>query len=152
MPRRLRRRRVARSGFVGVVEIRYMELGTAWERDRGTGRFGPFPDRTSYARAWARTKASILRRWIAAHPGTRPAAWWEFEAPKAKRQRLGGTGSPAIPGDTSLRGQPRWFREDYSRTDPPRYETDAAYLERLGLLTPGERTALGLEPRAAGRA
>jgi hypothetical protein len=45
--------------------------------------------------AWRSHDEDILDRWIAAHPGRRPWAWWKFDAPEKHRKRLGGTGMPA---------------------------------------------------------
>lgn len=58
-------------------------------------------------------------------PGTRPAGWWDFDAPEPRRDA----------------GPDR------------RFEAEAAYLDRLGLLAPGEREALepvDFEPWPAG--
>ena len=73
--------------------------------------------------------------------GTRPAAWWDYDAPKEPRKRLGGTGTP-IPGCRFRKGVPLAYGEDYDLEDPPRYETEAEYLGRHGLLTETEKEAL----------
>lgn len=91
----------------------------------------------------------MLAEFIAENPGKRPWAWWQYEAPKQLRRRLGGTGTPAsefadcspFAEGTSF-GKPRCFGEDYDDGDPPRYEEEAEYLDRHGLLTPEERTKL----------
>ena len=65
-------------------------------------------------------------------PGTRPWAWWEFEAP-GPRRRVGGTGA-ALPDAPLSFGCPVWYDGDYLIADPPRYEPERAYLTRHGLL------------------
>ena len=94
--------------------------------------------------------------WVQDHPGTRPSCWWRFSAP-AHRERVGGTGDPAfehlayvpryrlgIPVDW----MDRWAAEYYEKgiafdpSEPPRFEAQATYLQRLGLLLPGERRRL----------
>ena len=83
--------------------------------------------------------------------------WWK-EAYAAMwpepRERLGGAGevSANVPHWTS--GVPvKWNRETLDPKDPPMYESQAAYLKRLGLLVEGEEGGLGpkdFEPVAAG--
>ena len=63
-------------------------------------------------------------------PGTRPWAWWQFEAPKSRRQ-ISGRGEPLEGSPTSFGKPTSWKRIDPS--DPPEYESERAYLERLGL-------------------
>ena len=99
--------------------------------------------------AWSRTRDTILAGWIEKSPGTRPRYWWECDAPELRR-RLGGTGQPAhevsahvevydhglpavwvMPGD-DFDGVP------VDPADPPRFESEASYLKRLGLFLRGE--------------
>lgn len=60
--------------------------------------------------AWKHARDLILPKWTRERPGTRPSAWWAFDAPRwnddpwegcfyhgtfaSPRQRLGGTGDP----------------------------------------------------------
>lgn len=58
------------------------------------------------AEAWKTCGSELLRQWIKERPGTRPWAWWHFDAPRwnnpryerlslpEPRKRLGGTGTP----------------------------------------------------------
>lgn len=56
---------------------------------------------------WEEHREAILVGWIEEHPGTRPYAWWEYDAPRRKstgahydnklcepRRQVGGTGTP----------------------------------------------------------
>jgi hypothetical protein len=71
--------------------------------------------------AWRRHGGVLLAQWVAQHPGTRPWAWWMFEAP-----------------DDAV-GRPDERLEDYvARLDERDRETEAAFLRRHGLLQPSE--------------
>ena len=59
---------------------------------------------------WHRWREQILSGWIKSHPGTRPFAWWRWDAPRwgrkfgafwdgklpEPRRRIGGIGDPAF--------------------------------------------------------
>ena len=65
-------------------------------------------DGATLRRVWKKLREEILRAWIEEHPGSRPWAWWRFEAPRwgkkfrawfdgtlpEPRRRLGGKGTP----------------------------------------------------------
>ncbi|SIQ11226.1 hypothetical protein SAMN05421829_102331 [Aromatoleum tolulyticum] len=79
---------------------------------------------------WAAYGAILLPIWARRHPGTRPRAWWRVEAPEARRrtdERL-----PQWPGPRGTHGAGE-------------YESEAAYLDRLGLLQRGERARIPVE-------
>lgn len=38
---------------------------------------------------WAAHRDVILADWVKAHPGTRPAMWWRYDAPRAKPETIG---------------------------------------------------------------
>lgn len=123
--------------------------------------------------AWDSWRDEIMPDWTCKHPCSRPAAWWDFDAP-GPRRRLGGTGDPASEhlayGEAYSYGLPdTWitkFDEEYYNgrrldihgkliptpykdgdfqgkavdpEDPPTFESQAAYLERHGLLTAYEK-------------
>jgi len=132
-------------------------------------------------KGWKVLRGELLPKWIAEHPGTRPYAWWVFDAPE-RRRRIG-TMHPRCPGkdrhtlsesDYELvedgKSHPfanpertakvdNWRRQypDVAGRDAyslhrgvpacllvrddfyARYESEAAYLHRLGLLTESER-------------
>jgi hypothetical protein len=97
--------------------------------------------------AWEALRAELLPAYVAEHPGRRPAAWWQFDSPEPMRQQLGGYN---YRGDTQADAIPRRSRCGVPTTsgprewsDPPVYETQAAFLARHNLLTAGERSALG---------
>ncbi len=108
---------------------------------------------------WLAHRGTILADWIGEHPGTRPSCWWRWDGPiwadrpgfmKSEcepRRRLGGVGHA---NDYSFRfGLPTsWVKEGHPSSpapdpfDPPMFESQAAYLDRHGLLLPGERRRL----------
>jgi len=115
-------------------------------------------DRTAAKEAWGVLGEQILRDWTCEHPGQRPAAWSWFEAPE-RRRRVDGVQHPF---DDRVRkkkhdempdhywakrhaydlhfGVPRIVSGDDMFA--AKYESEAEYLERLGLLTEAERKEL----------
>lgn len=111
---------------------------------------------------WAEIRDDELAAWIDEHPGRRPWGWWRFDAPReplalavdriwrddertiAHRRRIGGSGTPEPSALIFSFGIPEcWIEIDLS--DPPRFESEATYLQRHRLLTPGERRRLTAE-------
>lgn len=109
---------------------------------------------------WTISRKKILGSWISSHPGTRPYAWWCFDAPEARR-RVGGTGTPKhevlkyapayvfgiprywiTPQDTGILGKAGFKGKPVDINDPPLFESQAAYLERHGLLSDRETATL----------
>ena len=116
----------------------------------------PDPVRTE----WPISRKKILKSWIAAHPGTRPYAWWCYDAPEV-RQRVGvsmtSAGMDSARTSAIMFGIPRYwvtqqdigiltrpgFRgKPVDSNDPPLFESQTAYLERHGLLTDAEKATL----------
>lgn len=116
---------------------------------------------------WADYRDALMVDWVRLHPGSRPWAWWQFDAPEP-RERLGGQGKRfseffnvtphldrGIPCEgwidrQTVKDQGGWVRGRRLRysdaidpMDPPQFEGEAAYLARLQLFFEGER------PRAA---
>jgi hypothetical protein len=115
---------------------------------------------------WHEHRERILADHIDVHPGTRPAAWWLWDAPRALPVTLGrfygttfapamveprcllrGSGCPlheaAAFAPSYAYGIPAWCGDP---DEPPEFETQAAYLKRHGLLLPAERRARPVEP------
>lgn len=111
---------------------------------------------------WREHRAAILARWIHAKPGTRPAMWWRYDAPRLAPELLGrwartvyaprlietrrllrGNGKPLhealLIAPAHDYGIPVWFGDPDS---PPLFEPQHAYLMRQGLLRPAERRAV----------
>jgi hypothetical protein len=93
---------------------------------------------------WTVHRDELLPAWIAANPGTRPAAWWWLEA-RGPRQVLEDRGHHVLP-------VPRWgetWRRDRGLPCVDQIghfevvvEAEATYLRRLGLLIDAERQEL----------
>jgi hypothetical protein len=116
-------------------------------------------DRPPVADLWTAYAAAVLEVWTAALPGTRPPLWWRYAAPEPQRRRQGGVGTPAhqctayalrldrgVPVDWLWPTEPVMWRDLsghlVSLADPPRFESEAAYLDRHALFLPGERKRL----------
>lgn len=102
---------------------------------------------------WQNIRDRVVAAWITARPGSRPWAWWRFDAPqgeapawlrgtyqagwwRAPRRQLGGPAEGRVwPGDRAF-GVPREFPSG------ARYESEAVYLARHGRLTAEERRRL----------
>jgi hypothetical protein len=138
----------------------------AWARDQdGSGLF-PFVSNDEVLRAtWAVLCDDVVAEYVAEYPGFRPIRWWQYNSsPEEPRRRLGGVGTTWADYHSRpprlYRGLPtEWFDADtiagYARdrplrsaavavdpSDPPLFESEAAYLRRLGLFLPGEERRL----------
>lgn len=99
--------------------------------------------------AWNQIKDELLAGWIEELPGTRPFHWWRFSDPEPRR-RLGGIGQPLHEVSAYVENYEYGLLSDWVTSDwrgkgvpidpqnPPVFESEAAYLRRLGLLLPGE--------------
>lgn len=93
---------------------------------------------------WQAHKEWVVAEHVKASPGTRPRRWWQREAPEPRR-RVGGKGT--LTSDV-IAVLPTWHLgipscwHDLDPDDPPLFESEAAYLDRLGLMLPGEKGRL----------
>jgi hypothetical protein len=91
---------------------------------------------------WRQHRDDVLIQYVRDQPGHRPPLWWRHDAPQPTRRRLSGSGSALYhPGDITWNGIPMSWT-GLCDDDPPAYESEAAYLRRLGLLVPGEQRHL----------
>ena len=108
---------------------------------------------------WLEYGEDIVAEHVAEFPGTRPALFWRYDA-KEPCQRLGGVGTPDFESlcitPTFSFGLPTSFIdasdvEYYGPSfkgvaidpdDPPKYESQATYLDRHALFLPGEKKRL----------
>lgn len=118
-------------------------------------RFLYFMAEAEIKAAWCQVRNEILDEWVRERPGTRPRVWWRYEAP-GPRRRVGGTGQAAHEVSAHVEvyewGLPTYWvsQADVDErgadsagvavdpSDPPCFESQAIFLERLGLLRPGE--------------
>jgi hypothetical protein len=115
------------------------------------------------AAGWREHGAEVLARWIARRPGTRPSCWWKLDAPRISREfiercpewgeqvlaechvprlRVAGDGERIERNPYVECGFPTSWWTRVNAGDPPRFESQAAYLRRLKLLAPGEAQRL----------
>jgi hypothetical protein len=124
---------------------------------------------------WQAHGDDVVAEWIADNPGTRPAKWWKYTAEHMRERVGGvGSpahealayvpyyvyGIPAIwlltSGVGYFNGQSLDWRQGATGAidpnavpvdprDPPRFEAEATYLKRHGLLLPGEAKRLTAE-------
>lgn len=110
--------------------------------------------------AWTAARVELVAAAVETRPGTRPWAWWLFDAPRdpaapeeraaaspgptwrapRERARVGGTGRPE-----ALRGQMFGLAAEWSGVDPadpPVVESQAAYLVRHRLVARDERARI----------
>ena len=138
---------------------------TSWSADQihhlrtghGIWREDAFCSDDLMRQAWGDLGDEILEAWIVEHPGTRPAAWWAFDAP-GRRERTDGRAHPF--DDPLRRGQVATWRKKYGETSAERlctlsfgcpamfinlddsraeYESEGAFLRRHNLLTTTEQ-------------
>jgi hypothetical protein len=88
------------------------------------------------AAAWKALRSELVAEHVRENPGTRPWAWWEYEAP-GPRQQINPGPEPEGPAD--------WYGMPHRYDGMPpsnMYEPEADYLSGHGLLMPAERLAL----------
>jgi hypothetical protein len=96
-------------------------------------------------RLWNLAKVELLPEWILERPGSRPSTWWRFDAPPEHRIFIGGGGAAA---DQVLAYAPQFYRglpvnwADFQEGNPPRFESECAYLRRHNLLVASELKVL----------
>jgi hypothetical protein len=157
-----------------------------------------FCERPTLRGLWEAHRTELLAAWADERPGTRPAVWWRWDAPRCSapgrrvsigpelRRRLGGIGDvfpPRVtsPGESdwgiptqwvtadqigryngrSLKGPRDCWTKDWTEghfpyaapdpADPPLFEAQASYLQRHGLLLPGEAERVTAEDFAPER-
>ena len=167
MPIKRRPGKIHVSGELTAVEMAFLrdeplppdagfEADSAWwQMERGDDDAGFRPGRPSVRDMWSAMGADIVAEWVQDAPGTRPSCWWRC-ASEPRRRLDDGPGKPGWPdrlrygkptgwvwpqvwpaGATIVGGPP-----ECDPADPPVYESQAAYLRRLGLLMDDEAERL----------
>ena len=143
MPRVRRRAKRRKAGYTDR-HLAHLLKGHGFFDDFGHDGPNSRCDWGAMRQAWEELRDDLLPAWIAENPGTRPYAWWAFDAPEPRRCLSG-------PGRSILRepDAPSWAKrlsfgvpfvlsgEDFK--NPSEYESESAYLRRLGLMTDEER-------------
>jgi hypothetical protein len=118
-------------------------------------------DRRNEKRMWKKYRDFILTDWIQNRPGSRPWAWWRFDAPRWQKSFNGAFFEGVLPeprkqvsGDGVIEYEkypaivPRfkfgvpcdWYEVD--NDDPPMFEAESTYLQRHGLMSKSEEKRL----------
>jgi len=102
-------------------------------------------NRQNEKKIWKKYHDLILSSWLQNRPGTRPFAWWKFEASEPRKQ-VSGKGVlvrekfPAIVPRFTFGVPCDWYQ--VNEDNPPMFESEATYLKRHGLLTKSEEKRL----------
>jgi hypothetical protein len=139
--------------YVLVRGIHYRQMCDIWkdENDSETREF-----------LWSELGAEILAEHVQRQPGTRPWAWWIYNAPETRRpigrECLDPTHDDDCDRSHDQDGRlpafqdpklPEHFKKNYfgkpNCSDGFRYESERDFLERLGLLTDAEKARLKAE-------
>jgi len=135
-----------------------------WLHDGTGGAWIYFVTEEEKLDLWREFEDEVVAEHVSEWPGTRPERWWQFSAPEP-RHRVGGVGTPsherlAFVLHLYLGVPESWITcdalESYrlgvpalDPTNPPMFESEAAYLARLDLLLPGERSRINEKDFAA---
>ena len=114
------------------------------------GEHMPFESEAQMKAVWQKHRAAIMKMISrdTGYPidgfnaGTRPFAWWCFDAPEPRRQLSGPAPSP---GGLTYQGLPRLW-ETGEDCNAAVFETELEYLTRLDLLLPGELDLIDKKP------
>lgn len=140
MPRGIKRRAKAKIEW-SASHRRQLLSGHEFFGD-GFGR-GESLDLEAAREAWGDLREEMLPEFIREHPFTRPWAWWRFDAPQPRKQRIDDE-------DASVRvlGPVDWFGCPSHFSAPPpegMFESERDYLTRLDLFTVEERELIRRE-------
>lgn len=128
MPTNRKRRRVQERGCPEAV--REFLLCGFWFADVFGNPDSEAPPIDELRDTWEDIGDSLLAEHLAESPGSRPWAWWEFDAPEPRKRT-----TPGGPYTQYIR--PAGYGVP-ANCDPMEFETELAYLKRLGLLTAAE--------------
>lgn len=159
MPRR-RWRLKARHEPLSQAARMYLELGpggvqAAHKRTPldGYAEAVFFEGKRTRAADWQEHGAALIAAWVPKHPGTRPWGWWAFDAMEHRRCVVGT--ELLMPTHAATDWQFVWRAAHgvpaFQQRRPPGYvgfpavESQARYLDRLGLLGVGERADLAAD-------
>lgn len=139
----------------GSAPLELLAQGQPWDRPErdedislqlyrlltGFDHFGECGDRKAARELWESVQGPFLAGHVERRPGTRPWAWWEFDAPEPRRM-LEGSPERISPAAVTWMGAPS--------AHACAFESSIGYLDRIGGWLKGERRELG--PRLAGTA
>jgi hypothetical protein len=144
----------AKAPALSAADLAYLQTGRADLESRGgwecfASGIGHPRNQAQAREAWELVRDVVLRQWVKVYPGTRPWGWWFTDALEPRRA-LETAAVHQAPYECDWRGT--FGVELYEDTaDGELIESQAAYLDRLGLLTAPERKRLNAGAMGAGR-
>ena len=70
----------------GPILKELFDIPLTVEEERGEFAFHLL-DEEYLRRTWSEHRAALLASWVEKHPGTRPQAWWRYDAPREPQGR-----------------------------------------------------------------
>lgn len=153
-----RKRRSKKGGSrLSENQVLHLLLGFCFNSFEGRALDFPFRDEAHQRQLWNENRDRLINKDVGdgggpvrREPGTRPAAFWAFDAPEPRRIIQNAEYWQPPPGKENdwrrywgmhpiLHPVDNWEEAGYPL---PEYETEASYLRRLKLLLPGEAEAL----------
>ncbi|MCK4537383.1 MAG: hypothetical protein KAV42_01160 [Candidatus Krumholzibacteria bacterium] len=128
--KRLEKREHIESGIT-AKQVQYLR-----DRDLMTGGKIPFDNNDHLIEMWRKYRDRVIAEHTADRPGTRPWAFWRYDAEEPRRLQSG----DEIEIEGNWRHQYGWPAA--GRIAEIKFETQAQYLDRLELLSVDERKAL----------
>ncbi len=135
----------------------HLLIGICFDSHEGRALDFPFRDEAHRRQLWNENRDRLIQKdvgpgggLVQREPGTRPAAFWAFDAPEPRQKIENGEYWRAAPGHEEAwreyRGMDRAMVPTTENLEIDNYvveyETEADYLRRLNLLLPGEAEAL----------
>lgn len=146
MPRKPRKTRTRKLSTIPAALKKYFEGEAYGSNDEGAGDVFLMELRPAMKEAWDSYRDQIMADWIKKNPCSRPYAFWKFDAPELRKQ-ISGSGDVDYEGACiSSDGLPEYWQVEWDKNDLPTFESEAACLERLDLLTPIEKPYLKKHP------
>ena len=147
MPRKPRKTRTRKLSTIPAALLKYFEGESYNSDDEGACDTFLMELRPAMKEAWDSYRDQVLNNWIKRNPCSRPYAFWKFDAPELRKQ-ISGSGDVDYEGACiSSDGLPEYWQVEWDKNDLPTFESEAACLQRLGILTPTEKAYLKKHPK-----
>jgi|GEM_PF-5075406 len=144
---RKRRSRKFKPSTISVALKKYFKGEAYGPDDEGACDVFLMELRPAMKQAWESYRDQIMTDWMKKYPCTRPYAFWKFDAPELRKQ-ISGSGDVDYEGACiSSDGLPEYWQVEWDKNDLPTFESEAACLQRLGILTPTEKAYLKKHPK-----
>jgi hypothetical protein len=152
MPRKTTKR-IERKNKINLTPVKrlYLEIGETKNKNglgsleiwKFTCRPEMLDDKRTPAETWADHGEQITKDWIKKHPGTRPYFWWLIDSPDKPEDFKPVNVVKMVERYCINVGVTHFPRKEVFPEPPYKYESEATYLQRKGLLTEFELERLG---------